>query len=216
MASHNVAAVRKTGLGVLNAPRRFNQPLDEGFWWLVLDLVLDLDLDLVLAMAAIVVLALLALLAVVEPDLGPKFWHLGGAFAHLSLFAGQTLNLISERGRSEHTVISETENMICIEGRACADDWMRVCDFMYVPTAVDRRCWQMSVDPPGSEEINDRNVKSGELALTPLLQKTLDISDELQQTHHRKCCVLSPGGIAAQSSKRSLPTCLQLACIVPV
>lgn len=114
MASHNVAAVRKTGLGVLNAPRRFYQPLDEGFWWLMLDLVLALDLDLVLvlAMAAIVVLALLALLAVVEPDLGPKFWHLGGAFAHLSLFAGQTLNLISERGRSEHTVISETENMI--------------------------------------------------------------------------------------------------------
>jgi hypothetical protein len=40
-------------------------------------------------------------LAVVEPDLGPKFWHLGGAFAHLSLFARQTLNLISGRGRSE-------------------------------------------------------------------------------------------------------------------
>jgi len=102
---------QENGAGVLNAPRRFYQPLDEGFWWLVLDLVLDLDLDLdlvlVLAMAAIVVLALLA---VVEPDLGPKFWHLGGAFAHLSLFARQTLNLISERGRSEHTVISETEN----------------------------------------------------------------------------------------------------------
>jgi hypothetical protein len=84
------------------------------FWWLVLVLVLDLDLVLVLVLelAAIVVLALLALLAVVEPDLGPKFWHLGGAFAHLSLFAGQTLSLISERGRSEHTVLSETENMI--------------------------------------------------------------------------------------------------------
>jgi hypothetical protein len=85
---------------------------------LVLELVLDWDLDLdlvlvlVLVLAAIVVLALLALLAVVEPDLGPKFWHLGGAFAHLSLLAEQTLNLISERGRSEHTVISETENMI--------------------------------------------------------------------------------------------------------
>jgi hypothetical protein len=34
---------------------------------------------------------------------------------------------------------------------------------MYVPTAVDRRCWQMSVDPPGSEEIDDRDVKSGEV-----------------------------------------------------
>jgi hypothetical protein len=98
---------QENGAGVLNAPRRFYQPLDEGFWWLVLDL--DLDLVLVLAMAAFVALALLA---VVEPDLGPKFWHLGGAFAHLSLFARQTLNLISERGRSEHTVISETENMI--------------------------------------------------------------------------------------------------------
>jgi hypothetical protein len=40
---------------------------------------------------------------------------------------------------------------------------MRVCDFMYVPTAADRRCWQMSVDPPASEEIDDRDVKSGEV-----------------------------------------------------
>jgi hypothetical protein len=100
---------QENGAGLLTAPRRFYQPLDEGFWWLVLDL--DLVLVLVLELAAIVVLALLALLAVVEPDLGPKFWHLGGAFAHLILFAGQALNLISERGRSEHTVLSETENM---------------------------------------------------------------------------------------------------------
>jgi hypothetical protein len=103
---------QENGAGLLTAPRRFYQPLDEGFWWLVLDLDLVLVSVLVLELAAIVVLALLALLAVVEPDLGPKFWHLGGAFAHLSLFAGQALNLISERGRSEHTVLSETENMI--------------------------------------------------------------------------------------------------------
>jgi hypothetical protein len=35
---------------------------------------------------------------------------------------------------------------------------------MYVPTAVDRYCWQMSVDPPGSEEISNMiDVKSGEV-----------------------------------------------------
>jgi hypothetical protein len=46
MASHNVAVVRKTGLA--SSVRRFYQPLDEGFWWLVLVLVL------VLVLAAIV------------------------------------------------------------------------------------------------------------------------------------------------------------------
>ncbi|PMD50318.1 uncharacterized protein K444DRAFT_265621 [Hyaloscypha bicolor E] len=87
MASHNVAAVWKRGW--LPQCAAFTSRWMRGWCWCWCWFWLRL---------------IIAVLAVVEPDLGPKFWHLGGAFAHLSLFARQTLNLILGRGRSEHNI----------------------------------------------------------------------------------------------------------------